>query len=363
MTRIQSIELRHLNLPLTKPYALSYRTFESFEPYVVTVCTDDGRMAFGEQHISPGSSSETRDGGWTFLQDRSKYLIGHSTKAAAADLWNHRIQSPVAATALINALDQVNEPERWVHDRSLQIPILTAFPASTPEQIRIELDEKIDLGYRTFKIKVGKDVVEDRQRVQTIQDILGSRGTIRVDANRAYAVKDAIALSQHLDPTICELFEQPCDTHDWEGNGEVAKNSPVPLMLDEPICTMDDIERAATMQGVGFCKVKLKRFGSLEALCKAIEKAHELGLQIVLGDGLGSDINCYLEALVSAKYLHRAGEFNGCFKIQDQARILNPPLKFDDGHLVLEDTMRLTLNQTVIETHTVRKANYGQTEA
>jgi len=268
MTRIQSIELRHLNLPLIKPYALSYRTFESFEPYVVTVCTDDGRLAFGEQHISPGSSSETRDGGWNFLQDRSKSLIGHSIEAAAADLWNHRIQSPVAATALINALDQVNEPERWVHDRSLRIPILSAFSASTPEQIRIELDEKMDLGYRTFKIKVGKDVVEDRQRVQTIQDILGSRGTIRVDANRAYSVKDAIALSQHLDPTICELFEQPCDTHDWEGNGEVAKNSPVPLMLDEPICTMDDIERAATMQGVGFCKVKLKRFGSLEALCK-----------------------------------------------------------------------------------------------
>jgi len=61
MTSIQSIELRHLNLPLIKPYALSYRTFESFEPYVVTVCTDDGRTAFGEQHISPGSSSEARD--------------------------------------------------------------------------------------------------------------------------------------------------------------------------------------------------------------------------------------------------------------------------------------------------------------
>ena len=114
-------------------------------------------------------------------------------------------------------------------------------------------------------------------------------------------MNDAIELSQVLDPGVCELFEQPCDTDDWDGNGRVAKASPVPLMLDEPICSIADIERASMMPGVGFCKVKLKRFGSLVNLCNAIEKAHELGIQVVLGDGLGSDINCYLEALVSGR--------------------------------------------------------------
>ena len=362
MTRIQSIELRHLNLPLIKPYALSYRTFESFEPYVVTVCTDDGRLAFGEQHISPGSSSETRDGGWNFLQDRSKSLIGDSIEAAAADLWNHRIQSPVAATALINALDQLKKPGKWTPKDHLRIPVLTAFSATTPEQISTELDEKIELGFRTFKIKVGKDVNEDKKRVRVIQDTLGNRGTIRVDANRAYSARDAIEFSQVLDPDACELFEQPCDTYDWEGNGQVAQASPVPLMLDEPICSITDIERAATMPGVGFCKVKLKRFGSLVNLCNAIEAAHALGLQIVLGDGLGSDINCYLEALVSERYLNRAGEFNGCFKIRDDARILTPHLKFDDGHMMLEKAAPLNLNKGVINARTVREAMYGETE-
>ena len=54
MSVIRGIELRHLNLPLIKPYALSYRTFESFEPYLVRIITDDGQITFGEQHISPG---------------------------------------------------------------------------------------------------------------------------------------------------------------------------------------------------------------------------------------------------------------------------------------------------------------------
>lgn len=362
MTAIQGIEVRHLDLPLIKPYALSYRTFESFEPYLVTITTSDGETAFGEQHISPGSSSETREGGWSFLTSSAEAIVGSDINAVFDQLSSERTQSPVAASAILNALDQLKEPGRWSPENDLRIPVLTAFSATTREQIAIEVNEKIELGFRTFKIKVGKDVKADRERVQIIQDRLRNRGTIRVDANRAYSVNDAIELSQVLDPGVCELFEQPCDTDDWDGNGRVAKASPVPLMLDEPICSIADIERASMMPGVGFCKVKLKRFGSLGNLCNAIEKAHELGIQVVLGDGLGSDINCYLEALVSERYLDRAGEFNGCFKIQDDSRILEPHLKFEGGHMVLKKADSLNLNQRVIDAQTVRVAIYGGKE-
>ncbi len=362
MSVIRGIELRHLNLPLIKPYALSYRTFESFEPYLVRIITDDGHVTFGEQHISPGSSSETREGGWSFLTSSAATILGSDISVAFEQVNHKRSQSPVAAAALLNALDQLKEPGQWTPKDDLHIPVLTAFSATIPEQIATELDEKIELGFRTFKIKVGKDVSADKERVRVIQDTLRDRGTIRVDANRAYSARDAIEFSQVLDPDACELFEQPCDTYDWDGNGQVAQASPVPLMLDEPICSIADIERAATMPGVGFCKVKLKRFGSLIDLCNAIEAAHGLGLQIVLGDGLGSDINCFLEALVSERYLHRAGEFNGCFKIRDDSRILAPNLKFADGHMILEKSAPLNLNKPVINARTVREAMLGETD-
>ena len=363
MSRIQSIEIRHLDLPLIKPYVLSYRTFESFEPYLVTIATDEGQKAVGEQHISPGSSSETREGGWSFLTSSARELIASNIDEAFKYLDQKKSDSPVAAAAALNALDQLKAPGHWVPKDLLRIPVLSAFSAIARKSIQHELDEKLELGFRTFKIKVGKDVIADVERVRIIQDTLGQDGTIRVDANRAYSVLDAIELSQVLDPAVCELFEQPCDTYDWDGNGEVAKASPVPLMLDEPICSIQDIERASTMPGVGFCKVKLKRFGSLTNLCHAIEKAHELGLQIVLGDGLGSDINCYLEALVSQQYLNRAGEFNGCFKIRDDSRIVKPHLQFENGHMVLHQSEPLVLNQQIIGVHTVRSAVYGEMES
>src|SRR3546814_1553100 len=66
MAGIKSIVLRRLRLPLIRPYRLAYRTFEEFEPYMVEVEDEEGRKGFADAHISPGSSSETRDGGWQF---------------------------------------------------------------------------------------------------------------------------------------------------------------------------------------------------------------------------------------------------------------------------------------------------------
>ena len=67
--KLQEIVLRTVRLPLVRPYVLSYRTFTQFEPIIVEVRDGDGRVGWGEGHISPGSSRETRDGGWTFCHE------------------------------------------------------------------------------------------------------------------------------------------------------------------------------------------------------------------------------------------------------------------------------------------------------
>ena len=68
---------------------------------------------------------------------------------------------------------------------------------------------------------------------------------MRLDANRAYSEADACRFAAALDPSGIELFEQPCHSDDWDANAKVAKVSTVPIMLDEPICGLGDIERAA----------------------------------------------------------------------------------------------------------------------
>src|SRR5258705_10448316 len=74
--RLHEIILRTLRLPLVRPYRLSYRTFMEFEPIIVEVRSADGGIGWGEGHISPGSSSETGEGGWAFAREHAAKLLG-----------------------------------------------------------------------------------------------------------------------------------------------------------------------------------------------------------------------------------------------------------------------------------------------
>src|SRR5947208_16042622 len=98
--RLQEIVLRTVRLPLIRPYVLSYRTFTEFEPIIVEVRDGDGRVGWGEGHISPGSSRETREGGWAFCREHAAAVVGKDTKAAKATIAAEAGKSKVAATAL-----------------------------------------------------------------------------------------------------------------------------------------------------------------------------------------------------------------------------------------------------------------------
>jgi L-Ala-D/L-Glu epimerase len=314
MARIAQVVLRHLRQPLIRPYRLSYRTFEEFEPYLIEVTDDRGATGFADGHISPGSSSETREGGWSFLQSRLREVLGQEVADAKPMLLAHFSASKVATTAIVCALEVLGRHPILDIAADAELPLLTPINASEPAEIEREIEAWLAQGFRTFKVKVGKDVEADLRRVQMIQRAAGQRATVRLDANRAYSRTDAIRFASSLDPTGIELFEQPCDSDDWEANAAVAAASAVPLMLDEPICTLADIERAATIKGVGFCKLKLKRFGSLDRLHEGLQRVRACGMEPVLGDGLGTELSCWMEACIATTTIRNAGEFNGFLK-------------------------------------------------
>src|SRR5262252_566933 len=87
--RLREIVLRTVRLPLIRPDVLSYRTFTEFEPIIVGVRDEHGRVGWGEGHISPGSSRETRDGGLTFCREHAAAVIGKDTREAKAIISAH----------------------------------------------------------------------------------------------------------------------------------------------------------------------------------------------------------------------------------------------------------------------------------
>jgi L-Ala-D/L-Glu epimerase len=331
--RLQEIVLRTVRLPLIRPYVLSYRTFTEFEPIIIEVRDGDGRIGWGEGHISPGSSSETRDGGWIFCREHAAAVIGKDPSEAKAIVARDLAASKVAATALVTAIEMLEGHPLLRVDRDSRLPLLTPFNSSAPGDIEREVEQRLKDGFRTFKIKVGKSADDDARRVKLIQRAISGRATMRLDANRAYSEVDACRFAMALDPAGIELFEQPCRAEDWEANARVASVSPVPVMLDEPICELADVKRASAIANVGFCKLKLKRFGGLDLLREALDAVHEWGMEAVLGDGLSSELGCWMEACVARVTIRNAGEFNGFLK--PNVRLFSEPLRLVAGDLVL----------------------------
>ena len=105
-------------------------------------------------------------------------------------------------------------------------------------------------------------------------------------------------------------------------------------MLDELIYDLADIDRAATIPGVGFVKLKLKKLGSIDLLLAALRRIRAHGLQPVLGDGTATDIACLLEARVAALEIGNAGEMNGFLKLRRS--LLRPALPFAGGAIRLD---------------------------
>jgi L-alanine-DL-glutamate epimerase-like enolase superfamily enzyme len=349
--KLHELTLRTVRLPLIRPYVLSYRTFTEFEPIIVEVRDRDGRTGWGEGHISPGSSSETRDGGWAFCREHAAAVIGKDTRDAKAIISAHVGASKVAATALLTAIEMLEDHPLLTIDRELRLPLLTPFNSSTQSEIEQEVERRLDDGFRTFKIKVGKDVDDDLRRVRAIQRAIDGRATMRIDANRAFAEADACRFASALDPASIELFEQPCLAEDWDANAHVAKVSTVPVMLDEPICELADVKRAATIPNVGFCKLKLKRFGGLDLLREALDAVSQSGMESVLGDGLGGELGCWMEACVAGVTIHNAGEFNGFLK--SKVQLFAEPLQFKAGELVVPPGFQPTMDTDALAAHEI----------
>jgi hypothetical protein len=132
-------------------------------------------------------------------------------------------------------------------------------------------------------------------------------------------------------------------------------------MLDEPICELADVKRASAIPNVGFCKLKLKRFGGLDLLREALDTVRRLDMESVLGDGLSSELGCWMEACVARVTISNAGEFNGFLK--PKVRLFVEPLPFKAGELILSPGFQPRMDADVLAAHQIACERFTSAKA
>ena len=354
---IHAVTVRVARVPLHTPYKVSGTVFHHFEPIVVEIWDDDGRYGFGEAVISEAYSHETFDGGLRFCRDMAPRLVGRVPDNARALLEPGIAHYPSAASTLFSALDVLSDHPLLDVPESTRVPLLAPVHSHEPEALAEELETLVAGGFRTLKVKVGIDVDADLERVLRIQTGIDGRAEIRLDANRGFSREEGCRFAAALDPEGIQLFEQPCASDDWEANAAVARVSAVPVMMDESVYGFEDIDRAAAMEGVGFVKLKLKKLASMDRLREGLERIRTAGLTPVMGDGMATDICCWLEACVARVTLDNTGEMNGHLKLVEP--VFAEPLPFADGAIVLEPGYRPRPDPERLERMTTAKERFS----
>ena len=330
---IEEINISRLQIPLATPYKLAFGDVTHFDTLLVQLVAG-GRFGFGEATILNGYTEETLAGSWELAQVLAQKLSGLSPETARRTLEaDVRGTAPFTATAFLTALEMADGHPLLAIKEHTRVPLLFGINATDPAGIERELEVALATGYRTLKVKAGFDLEADLARVGLIQDLNRGRAKLRIDANQGYSKDDACAFARRVSPDSVQLLEQPCHAKDWDAARAVAEASCVPLMLDEAIYDMHDIERAART-GAAFVKLKLMKFGSLEALARGLGRIRELDMTPVLGNGVASDIGCWMEACVASAMIDNAGEMNGY--LRQREGLVHASTAVEAGAMLLE---------------------------
>lgn len=336
--RIERIDVHRLELPLERPYRLAFGPVTHYDTIVVAITGTEGRQGFGEATLLTGYTDETIDAGYALACNIGRELPGVESETACARLMSIGAGAPFVATAFHTALDMALGHPLLSPVARTRVPILGLLQGRDAAELRERFERLVADGYRTIKVKVGFDVDADLRVLEAIQAIVAGRMPIRVDANQGYSAAQAAAFIGALDPAGIELFEQPCAAGDWEGHRVAARagaRTGLPLMLDESIYGLPDIDRAAGESACRYVKVKLMKFVSIDALVAAIGRIRTSQMTPVLGNGVACALSCWMEACVAASHIDNAGEMNGFLKTR--RTLFARPLQFDSGDIVLDD--------------------------
>ncbi len=112
-----------------------------------------------------------------------------------------------------------------------------------PEDMRRQIDEKLDTGFQCIKLKIGAvefadelDLIAHIRKNYSAADI-----TIRVDANGAFSLKDAPGKLTQLAEFELHSIEQPIPAGNWDAMAELCATSPLPIALDEELIGISDV--------------------------------------------------------------------------------------------------------------------------
>ena len=269
-----------ITLKLHNPFRLSTGVSTTRRAYWIRLADDEG---WGEGTIPPYYNIKD-DEMTSFWDTASQHEVPFPDDPDEISTWIGQAGPAPARAALDLALHdrigkKLNLPLYKLLGLPKPAPVTTAFTisiSSLEEMAQMAADHP---QYPIIKLKLGSD--DDIGRVAAVRN---ARPDVRlyVDANAGWSPDEAVKLAAALAPYHIEMIEQPVPGGDIEGLGYVQKHTDIPIVADESVQSIDDIDALAKV-GVQGINLKLMKLGGLAPALQMLRRGRELGLKIMLG--------------------------------------------------------------------------------
>ena len=124
------------------------------------------------------------------------------------------------------------------------IPINGLIWMGTEAFMKQQIEVKLAEGYHCLKLKIGAIDFEEEMKLLAFirQNFTPEQVEIRVDANGAFNITDALIKLNQLSGFELHSIEQPIQKNNTDSMSELCKNSPIPIALDEELIGVFSLE-------------------------------------------------------------------------------------------------------------------------
>jgi len=143
-------------------------------------------------------------------------------------------------------------------------------------------------GFSTMKVKVGIDPDGDLERVHAVREAVGPKVKLGVDANGGWPTPQlAIECIERLCDQ-CDIYfaEQPVPAGDHELMAKVRRKSPVPIIADESVYTLDEAKMLARAEAADVFSIYIGKAGGIAPARDIAVFAQSVGLKCTIGSNL-----------------------------------------------------------------------------
>ena len=253
-SRIISLEFTPVSVPYTHRERSSQVERDGVSDVVVKASTDDGLTGWGESCSGADIHSVLEA-----LQAMEAFVLGRSpweSERIRADLWHRGLWNFRKGTGAF-AYAGIDMALWDLCGKISGQPLYHRLGGAVREQatyfyylawdhaagLTNQCQDGLSRGYTVFYLKVGKDIVAEREMVAAVRTAIGPKCRLRLDANGAWTVAEALRNLASLSRFDIDFIEQPVAPDPVTNMCEVRQRSGVPVCANEGLWTVEDAYR------------------------------------------------------------------------------------------------------------------------